>query len=110
MNSLGKLTFGFGKKLQNVQFAVKCILLLKIDFFLVVVQGQLLTVKYVILQSLISTSAVMQGFRLVVDLPLVKVMLFNVVSSVMCNQSISQRSKVSFSTLWCMKNFSFREH
>jgi hypothetical protein len=28
----------------------------------------------------------------------------------MCNQSISQRSKVSFSTLWCMKNFSFREH
>ncbi len=86
-----------------------CILLLKIDFFLVVVQGQLLTVKYVILQSLISTSAVMQGFRLV-GLPLVKVMLFNVVSFVMCNQFISQRIKVSFSNRWCMKNFSFREH
>lgn len=85
-----------------------CILLLKIDFFLVVVQGQLLTVKYVILQSLISTSAVMQGFRLV-GLPLVKVMLFNVVSSVMCNQGIPQ-SKVSFSNRWCMKNFSFRQH
>jgi hypothetical protein len=69
-----------------------------IDFFLVVVQGQLLTVKYVILQSLISTSAVMQGFRLVVDLSLVEVMLFNVVSSVMFNQSFSQRSKVSFPT------------